>query len=333
MPTTTRVLRLALAFIAAALVAQATARRAVAAPPSGDQARLRDRQQIPLWPGTAPGSAKVALEEKLTERGTDPARPDRALTGVTKPSLTVHLPRRPNGAALIVASGGGYEREVVDQEGIEVAAAFVPKGITVFLLKYRLPSEGHEQARDVPLQDAQRAVRVVRGNAARWGLDPARIGVLGFSAGGHLAANLGARFMFKVYDPVDPLENVSPRPDFVVLLYPVISMEDDVGHAGARKALLGPTPDKAAIAAYSPDLQVGRQTPRTLLILADDDTAVVPENSIRYYQALKRAGIPAELHIFARGGHGFGIRKAAGLPVATWPKLTWDWLAAGAIVK
>lgn len=327
----TRVLRLALAWTAASLLAPSAAR---AAAPGGDGGRLRDRQQIPLWPGVAPGSANVTVEEKVLDRSTDPAHPDRRVNGVTRPSLTVHLPRRPNGAALIVAPGGGYDSLAVDQQGSDIAAAFVPKGITVFSLKYRLPGEGHEQGRDVPLEDAQRAVRIVRANASRWDLDPARIGIMGFSSGGHLAANLGARFMFKVYDPVDQLENVSPRPDFVVLLYPIISMEDDVAHAGARKALLGPNPNKAAIAAYSPDLQVGRQTPRTLLILADDDTSVVPENSIRYYQALKRAGIPAELHIFAQGGHGFGIHKgAAGLPVGAWPRLVWDWLAAGGIVK
>jgi acetyl esterase/lipase len=332
MPTT-RVLCLILALTALSVLAPPGEGSVVAAPPTGDKGSLRDRQELPLWPATAPGSAKVTLEEKVSDRSVDPARPDRVLTGVTRPSLTVRVPRRPNGVALIVASGGGYERQLIDQEGTEVAAALLPKGITVFLLKYRLPAEGHEQGRDVPLQDAQRAVRIVRGNASRWGLDPARIGVMGFSAGGHLAANLGARFMFKVYDPVDQLENVSPRPDFVVLLYPAISMEDGVAHAGTRKALLGPNPDKAAIAAYSPDLQVGRQTPRTLMILADDDTAVVPENSIRYYQALKRAGIPAELHIFAQGSHGFGIRRAAGLPVGAWPRLTWDWLAAAGIIK
>lgn len=286
-----------------------------------------------MWPGTAPGSEKVTAHEELAERGTGRPHRDRALTGVTRPSLTVHLPRRPNGTTLIVAPGGGYVREHVDSEGAEIAAALVPKGVTVFVLKYRLPAEGHEQGRDVPLQDGQRAVRLVRGNAARWGLDPARIGIMGFSTGGHLAATLGARFMFKVYDPVDALENVSPRPDFVVLVYPVISMEEGVAHAGARTALLGPRPDKAVVAAYSPDLHVGRQTPPTFLLAADDDTEVSPENAVRYYQALRTAGIPAELHVFARGGHGFALRKAGGLPVGSWLTLAWDWLRGAGFVR
>ncbi len=294
---------------------------------------LVDRQEILLWPATPPGSDGVKLEEKTQERSKDPANPDRAVTGVTKPSLTAFVPARPNGAALIVASGGGYERQVIDKEGMEVARAFVPRGVTVFLLKYRLPAEGHENGRDVPLQDAQRSVRLVRANAAKWGIDPARIGVMGFSAGGHLAAYVGARFMTKVYDPTDEIDRMtSPRPDYVILLYAVVSMDDGVTHAGSKRALIGPTPSKAAVAAYSADLHVGVQTPRTLLVLADDDTAVPPENSIRYYQALKRAGVPAEMHVFARGGHGFGIKKAAGLPVGDWPKLALDWMATGGLM-
>lgn len=290
-------------------------------------APLADHQEILLWPGTAPGSAKVTAEEKIVERSKDPSIPDRVVTGITKPSLTAFVPAKPNGIALVVASGGGYEREVIDKEGVEVARAFVPKGITVFLLKYRLPAEGHENGRDVPLQDGQRAVRVVRANAGPWGVDPSKIGVMGFSAGGHLAAYLGARFAAKVNDPVDDIDRTSARPDFLILLYPVVSMEDGVIHAGSKRALLGANPGKDLVAAYSADHQVGKTTPRTLLMLADDDASVPPENSIRYYQALKRAGVPAELHIFAHGGHGFGIRKAAGLPVGNWPNIAWDWMA------
>jgi acetyl esterase/lipase len=295
-------------------------------PPATEQ--LSERQEIQLWPGTAPGSANVMIEEKITERSKDPLHPDRALTGVTKPSVTAYLPRKANGTALILAAGGGYEREVIDKEGIEVVSAFVPRGITVFVLKYRLPAEGHKNGRDVPLQDAQRAIRVVRGNAGRWGIDPARVGIIGFSAGGHLAASVATRFTAKVYDPVDVLDAASARPDFVVLMYPVISMEDGIAHAGSKLALLGANPDKATVATYSADVQVGPQTPRTLLILSDDDKSVIPDNAIRYYAAMKRVGVPGELHVFAQGGHGFGIRKASGLPVAVWPNLTWDWLEA-----
>jgi acetyl esterase/lipase len=295
-------------------------------------AALADGQVIPLWPGPAPGSARVTREEKIEDRSQDPAHPDRVVTGITKPTLTAFVPAKPNGSALIVASGGGYQREVIDKEGIEVARVFAPKGTTVFLLKYRLPDEGHENGRDVPLQDGQRAVRVVRVNAGRWGIDPARIGVMGFSAGGHLAAFLGARFAAKVADPVDEIDRASARPDFLILMYPVVSMEDGFAHGGSKRALLGTSPGKDLVAAYSADQQVGKTAPRTLLVLADDDAAVLPENSIRYYQALKRAGVPAELHILAQGGHGFGIRKAAGLPVGNWPNLVWTWMLANAIV-
>jgi acetyl esterase/lipase len=295
-------------------------------------AALADGQEILLWPGPAPGSAKVTRKEMIEERSQDPAHPDRVVTGITKPSLTAFVPAKPNGSALIVASGGGYQREVIDKEGIEIARAFAPRGTTVFLLKYRLPDEGHENGRDVPLQDGQRAVRVVRVNASRWGIDPARIGVMGFSAGGHLAAFLGARFAAKVADPVDEIDRASARPDFLILMYPVVTMEDGFAHAGSKRALLGANPGNDLVAAYSADRQVGKAAPRTLLVLADDDAAVLPENSIRYYQALKRAGVPAELHIFAHGGHGFGIRKAAGLPVGNWPNLAWAWMLANGIV-
>ena len=292
-------------------------------------AALRDGQEIALWPGTAPGSDKVTRKETIRERSRDPAVPDRAVSGITRPTLTAFLPPKPNGAALIIASGGGYQHEVLDKEGLEVARAFTPRGLTVFLLKYRLPGEGHQNAADVPLQDGQRAVRVVRANAAAWGIDPARIGVMGFSAGGHLVAQLGARFSAQANAPaVDQIDRGSARPDFLVLLYPVISMEEGVAHAGSKRALLGAHPAPEQVAAYSPDRHVSKDAPPTLLLLADDDTAVLPENSIRYYQALKRAGVPAELHVFARGGHGFGIRKAAGLPVAMWPDLAWDWMAS-----
>jgi acetyl esterase/lipase len=304
------------------------------AAPAAASASLADGQEILLWPGPAPGSAKVTREEKIEERSRDPAHPDRAVTGITRPALTAFVPAKPNGSALIVASGGGYQREVIDKEGIEVARSFAPRGTTVFLLKYRLPDEGHDNGRDVPLQDGQRAVRLVRTNARRWNIDPGRIGVMGFSAGGHLAAYLGARFAAKVADPVDEIDRASARPDFLILMYPVVSMEDGLAHGGSRRALLGSSPGKDLVSAYSADRQVDKTAPRTLLVLADDDTAVLPENSIRYYQALKRAGVPAELHIFAQGGHGFGVGKAAaaGLPVGNWPNLAWAWMLANGIV-
>jgi acetyl esterase/lipase len=294
---------------------------------------VKELEPIPLWRDAAPGSGQLALEEKITERSSDPSKPDRIVTGITRPSLTIFAPAHADGAALIVASGGGYVREVLDKEGSEVARWFAPRGVTVFLLKYRLPGEGHEDGKDVPLQDAQRAVRIARSRASQFGVDPSRIGVMGFSAGGHLAASIGARFADKVYEPTDEIDAVSARPDYVILLYPVISMEEGLAHGNSRRALLGDKPSAAAMAAYSADTRVGPTAPPTLLILADDDPSVLPENSLRYYEALHRAGVPAELHIYRQGKHGFGIRAARGMPVAEWPEVAWNFMAAGGIVQ
>lgn len=289
---------------------------------------LVEQQEIPLWPEAAPGSESVRLNETITDRSSDPERPDRVVTGVARPSLTVHLPAKPNGAALIVASGGGYQREVIDKEGSEIADWFVPRGVTVFLLKYRLPSEGHVRAAEVPLQDGQRAVRLVRQRARGWNLDPSRIALMGFSAAGHLASAVATEFERKVYEPVDEADQLEARPDAVILLYPVISMENGVTHSGSRRALLGPRPTAAGIAAHSTDRHVTPKTPPTLIISASDDASVSPEHGIRFYRALQRAGVPAELHIYMQGGHGFGIRKTQGLPVAGWPEIAWTWLGA-----
>jgi len=168
----------------------------------------------------------------------------------------------------------------------------------------------------------------VRGRARDYGLDEHRIGVLGFSAGGHVAASVATRFDAKVYADVDALDAGSARPDFSILLYPVISMDATFAHGGSRDALLGEAPSAAAVASYSLQNAVTAATPPTLLISADDDTAVIPENSLRYYAALHRHGVPAEMHIFARGKHGFGIRGAQGLPVGNWPEIAWAWLTA-----
>jgi len=200
------------------------------------------------------------------------------------------------------------------------------------LLLYRLPGEGHAQRADVPLQDAQRAVRLVRGRAADFALDARRIGFLGFSAGGHVAASVATRFEARVYAPVDALDASSARPDFSILLYPVISMDPSIAHAGSRQALLGDTPSAADVARHSLENAVTAATPPTLLVHASDDSAVLPDNSVRYYSALQRHGVPADLHVFARGQHGFGIRLAQGLPIGNWPELAWSWLVAGGFV-
>jgi acetyl esterase/lipase len=288
--------------------------------------------EVPLWPGVAPGSQGLALEESITERSPDPRLPDRFVAGVLRPRLLVFRAAKPNGTGVIVTPGGGYVREVLDKEGFETARWLAARGVSAFVLLYRLPGEGHAQRADVPLQDAQRAVRLVRSRAREFGLDAHRIGFLGFSAGGHVAASVATRFDAKVYGALDALDAGSARPDFSILLYPVISMDANIAHGGSRQALLGEAPSAATVATCSLDNAVTAATPPTLLILADDDTAVLPENSVRYYSALRRHGVPVELHVYARGGHGFGIRLAQGLPVGNWPEVAWTWLAASGFV-
>ena len=293
--------------------------------------------EIELWPGAAPGSSALALTESVTERSKDPRQQDRFVTGLLRPRLLwikaekVRAPApnpEPSGVALIIAPGGGYVREVLDKEGFETARWLAARGISSFVLLYRLPGEGHQQRADVPLQDAQRAVRLLRGRAREFGIDPRRIGVLGFSAGGHVAASVATRFDAKVYQPVDSLDALSARPDFSILLYAVVSLDPAIAHAGSRQALLGEAPSATEIRQYSAENNVTAATPPTLLILTDDDTSVVPANSLRYYEALHRLSVPVELHIYARGKHGFGIRGARGLPVAAWPDVAWSWLSA-----
>lgn len=291
-------------------------------------APLRDQQVIVLWPGIAPGSQSLNLQEVTLERSSNPLQPDRALHGVSQPSLQTYLPEKPNGASLVVIPGGGYKRQAIDKEGHDIARFFVAQGVTVFILKYRLPSEGHKDAPKVPLQDGQRAIRLLRGNAAAWGLDPTRIMVMGFSAGGHLASTLATQFSRTVYARMDKSDLLSARPNGVILLYSVFSLKSPGTHAGARSALLGSQPTEKDIAEYSNDRHVQKDSPPTLMVLADDDRSVPPEQSIRYYQALRRMGVSAELHIYAQGGHGFGIRDTAGLPIADWPNVTLKWMAS-----
>jgi acetyl esterase/lipase len=282
--------------------------------------------ELALWPGVAPGSQLVEVRETVTERSKDPQQRDRFVAGVTRPRLLLFPAAKPNGTGVIIAPGGGYVRTVLDKEGFETARWLAARGVSAFVLLYRLPGEGHAQRADVPLQDAQRAVRLVRGRARDWGLDARRIGVLGFSAGGHVAASVATRFDARVYGPVDELDRGSARPDFTILLYPVIRMDASFGHGGSRQALLGEAPSAATISSYSLEHAVTAATPPTLLILTGDDTAVLPENGLRYYSALHRSGVPAELHVFARGKHGFGIRLAQGLPVGSWPEVARTWL-------
>lgn len=297
-------------------------------------APLKTRDVIELWPGgVGPGSEKSPAQLTVTERSKVAYWPDRIVTGITRPNLTAFVPDKPNGTAVIVAPGGAYSRIVLDKEAAEMARWLNPYGVTVLLMQYRLPAEGHVDGKDVPLQDAQRAIRVVRQNAGEWGLQPDRIGFLGASAAGHMAASLGAQFAKKVYEPVDAADSLSARPDLLLLLYPVVSMDDKLTHLESRTNLLGKDPSPELIKDYSADLHVTKEAPPTFIVVAKDDPVVPPENSMRYHDALQKAGVSSELHAFTEGGHGFGIRDARQLPVSDWPNLAAAWMKARGYIK
>ncbi|WP_184388487.1 alpha/beta hydrolase [Xanthomonas arboricola] len=285
--------------------------------------------RIGLWPrALAPGDTALPQPQRIVDRSSDAALPDRYIQNISDPYLVVYRPRRPNGTALLVTPGGGYQRIVLDNEGSALVPSFVDQaGITLFVLRYRLPGEGHPNGADVPLADAQRALRLIRANAARYGIDAQRVGVMGFSAGGHVAASLGTRYAAQVYPPVDAADALSARPDFQLLVYPVIDMDSANAHMGSRERLLGKAPSAAQVSAYSPQLHVNARTPPTFLLHAQDDTVVSVRNSLLMYDALLRAGVPSELHVFPQGGHGFGTGRTSGLTLAAWPQLAQAWIA------
>jgi acetyl esterase/lipase len=273
-----------------------------------------------LWPEGVPGADGVEVTPVVTERSTDSAFHDRFARYTTDPILSVIRPITPNGASIILIPGGGYRWSVVDKEGLDVARVFAAAGVTCFVLRYRLPADGWGAGTEAPLQDAQRAIRLVRSRAAETGLDPARVAVLGASAGGHLAgwataAKAGA------YADVDAHDTASFRPDLTILMYPVATMADPFVHAGSRAELLGASPTPAQIAAHSLEQMDWRDAPPVWLVHAIDDTSVPVENSLQLLTALRQARVPAEAHLFEEGGHGFGIRLIAGRPAAVWPEL------------
>ena len=216
---------------------------------------------------------------------------------------------------------------------MDVARRFNGAGVTCFVLRYRLPGEGWADRSDVPLQDAQRAMRLVRANADKYGVDPARIGFMGFSAGGHLAASIATRFAANVYAPLDAADRVSARPDFSVPMYPVITMGEGA-HIGSRDKLLGPNAAPDKVDAYSIQNHVPADAPPTFMALSADDTVVLPlPNAGAYYVALQAAKIPSEIHLFEAGGHGFGLARTVGRPTAVWPELLLRWGASHGFFK
>ncbi|MFT3681454.1 MAG: alpha/beta hydrolase [Ferruginibacter sp.] len=248
----------------------------------------------------------------------------RRIYDVTEPTLTKYEPAEPNGASVIICPGGGYERLSIDKEGVDVANELVKKGYTAFVLKYRLPNDTLMEDKSVgPLQDVQQAIRLVRKNAAAWKLNSRKIGVLGFSAGGHLASCATVHFDYKIDKNTD---STSIRPDFAVLIYPVISFSDSLVHKGSMKHLLGNKPSADEKNFFSTELQVTAKCPPVFLVHAEDDKSVPVQNSQLFFQACKKNKIPAELYLYPKGGHGFGLNNKTS--TESWLDKLFIWLAA-----
>ena len=280
---------------------------------------------IALWPGGAPGADKVTVKEALIERSPGAALRDRFAEHVTNPMLTLFAPKgASNGITLLIVPGGGYVRVVIDKEGFEAAEWFSARGFTCAVLRYRMPGDGWASGPDAPVHDAMRAVRVLRNQPVKAGEAPARIGVMGFSAGGHLVARLITEPKL-AYARRDGADDLSARPDFAVLMYPVIATTGASAHSGSVKQLLAAGVAEADLARFSPDRNVSASTPPTLLVHAGDDASVPVANSLLMYAALQKAGVRSELHVFDQGGHGFGLRAVAGKDVERWPALVQSW--------
>lgn len=302
-------------------VAAGQARAAAQAPmtPEMYMERWAKAESFPLWPGQPPGGPFRALPLPAD------ATPDK-MRNIDVPALHVFRSPRPSGQGLLVIPGGAYVLVSVGNEGVDVADRLNPAGVTVFVLTYRLPDEGWSPRHDVPLQDAQRAMRLIRARAAEFGIDPERLASLGFSAGGHLNASLATDYASRVYAPVDAADTLSARPFASALVYPVIAMEPPYAHRGSRDSLLGPDPSAELVAARSPAQHIGPDTPPLFLAHALDDDAVPPENSLMVLQAMRAAKRPVEAHFFQEGRHAFGVGRPD-TPSAQWPDLFLAWLA------
>jgi acetyl esterase/lipase len=268
------------------------------------------RLTVPVWPGEAPGAKLNPPPETATLTGEDrlvAGQPIVVEANVSTPTLTLYPPKgRNSGAAVVVFPGGGYNILAIDVEGQEVCEWLNSIGVACVLLKYRVPDSGPYPRSAAALQDAQRALGLVRLHSAEWRIDPHRVGVLGFSAGGHLAAAIGAHFEQRLYDPIDAADKLSCRPDFAVLVYPAYLTVEDNNFA------------------LDPEIRPSANAPPSFIVQAEDDPVHI-ENAIAYYLALKNVKVPAELHVYAEGGHGYGLRVTA-LPVTTWPQSMETWL-------
>jgi acetyl esterase/lipase len=279
---------------------------------------------LPLWPDGIPGSIRDAT---YVEASTITDGVIMRWAKVTDPAITVFLPPKDKatGTAVLICPGGGYGVLAFAHEGYDIAKWLNDNGIAGIVLKYRLPSDIIMKDKSVgPLRDAQEAIRTIRRNAQAWNINPRKIGVIGFSAGGHLASTLSTHFMEKVCETKD---TTSVRPDFSILLYPVITMDASFTHAGSRRNLLGDNPSEEAIRRFSNNLQITEKTPPAFLVHSADDNGVPVKNSFVYYEGLLKYKIPSELHIFQKGGHGYGLAENRETQSA-WPVLCLSWLKA-----
>jgi len=284
------------------------------------------QEHLLLYQGVIPG-AKPALKEEVTEVRDGITR----VSNISVPTITPFLvpKEKANGTAVIIFPGGGYWINAISHEGFDVAKEFNTWGISAFVVKYRIPSDETMLNRETgPLQDAQQAINMVRTHADEWGIDPMRIGVMGFSAGGHLASTAGTHFE----KPVLPeLKLANLRPDFMILIYPVVSFTDAIAHMGSREQIIGRNPAPEKIVEYSNELQVTHKTPPSFLVHASDDGAVNPNNSVLFYQALIKNGVPAGMHIYQKGGHGFGMNNRT--TTDQWMDRCRNWLLASGWIK
>lgn len=267
-------------------------------------------ERFPIWPDTPPGGTGLNVRDTFVRRSPNGPADDIAWTHVATPMLNVVPAAQPNGAAILYVPGGGYVRVAVGREGSGIARAFAARGYTVFELLYRLPHDEWAAGPDVPLQDAQRAMRCIRAGAAKWRIDPARVAAIGFSAGGHLTARLASRAALGTYDPVDAADAQSARPIVAGLFFPVITLKAPAAHGDSKRELLGGEVTAARIARFSAESDLPADMPPTFVACAADDPVVSPANSLTMFGALQAAKIPSELHVFERGGHGLPLREA-----------------------